>query len=170
MNAKQKRFCDEYLIDLNATQAAIRAGYSPKTAYVIADENLKKPYIKAYVEQRMKERSERTNITQDEVIGELTKIAFSNTTDFVHVVTKDQKQRVVIKDTDELDDDQKAAIKSIKPRLYGIEIEPYDKLKALELLGRHLGMFTDKIEIKDVTENPVKGLTTEELKKALGLI
>ncbi len=170
MNAKQKRFCEEYLIDLNATQAAIRAGYSVKTATVIANENLRKPYIQQHIEQRMKVRSERTNITQDQVISELTKIAFSNVTDYVNVITKDQQQAVVIKDSDELDDDQRAAIKSIKNRLYGIEIEPYDKLKALELLGRHLGMFTDKVEVKDVTDNPIKDLTTEELKKALGLI
>lgn len=68
LTPKQQRFVDEYLIDLNATQAAIRAGYSPKTAYSIGDENLKKPEIKKAIEQAQKERSERTLVTQDDVI------------------------------------------------------------------------------------------------------
>ena len=68
LTPKQQRFVDEYLIDLNATQAAIRAGYSEKTAYSIGDENLKKPEIKKAIEQAQKERQKRTLVTQDDVI------------------------------------------------------------------------------------------------------
>ena len=68
LTPKQQRFVDEYLIDLNATQAAIRAGYSEKTAYSIGDENLKKPEIKKAIEQEQKERQKRTLVTQDDVI------------------------------------------------------------------------------------------------------
>lgn len=74
MTEKQKRFCEEYLVDLNATQAAIRAGYSPKTAYSIADENLKKPELKDYIDERLEQlRSERTATVQ-EVLEYLTSV------------------------------------------------------------------------------------------------
>ena len=69
LTAKQRRFCDEYLIDLNATQAAIRAGYSVKTAGAIGLENLGKPLIAEYLAVRMQERAERTEITQDYVLN-----------------------------------------------------------------------------------------------------
>jgi phage terminase small subunit len=65
---KQERFVEEYLIDLNATQAAIRAGYSEKTAHVIGSENLRKPAIAAAVARAQADRTERTNITQDYVL------------------------------------------------------------------------------------------------------
>ena len=83
MTKKQKRFVDEYLIDLNITQAAIRAGYSPKTAYSIGSENLKKPEIRACIEKAMAERSKRTGINQDRIIMELAKIGLLNPKDLV---------------------------------------------------------------------------------------
>ena len=67
MTKKQKRFCEEYLIDLNATQAAIRAGYSPETAYSIGQENLKKPEMRARIDKAMAERSKRTGVNADRV-------------------------------------------------------------------------------------------------------
>ena len=83
---KQKRFCDEYLIDLNATQAAIRAGYSEKTAYRTGADNLRKPQIEEYIAKRQKELSRSTEITQERVIKELALIAVSNNADYAHVV------------------------------------------------------------------------------------
>ena len=74
MTDKQKRFCDEYLIDCNATQAAIRAGYSEKTAYSIGDENLKKPELKNYIDERMAELASEKVATADEVIQYLTSV------------------------------------------------------------------------------------------------
>ena len=65
MTAKQKRFCDEYLIDLNATQAAIRAGYSKKAARQVGNENMSKPYIKNYIEERMQEKEDSLIAKQD---------------------------------------------------------------------------------------------------------
>lgn len=185
LTKKQKKFCDEYLIDLNATQAAIRAGYSEKTARFIGAENLTKPNIQEYIQQRMNEREKRTEITQDMVLRELAKIAFSNGSDFAKVVTKPRKkmvwndeiqeyeekeveeQFVEIIDTDLLPDDKKAAIASIKETKYGIVIEPYDKLKALELIGRHLGMFKDKIELSGQVNNSFDELSVEELRKLI---
>ena len=105
LTAKQKRFCEEYLVDLNATQAALRAGYSAKTSYSIGEENLRKPEIREYLRALMERRSEETGITADDVIRELNTVAMTET-----------------------------------------EIRGSDKMKALELLGRHLGMFSEKPE------------------------
>ena len=86
MTARQMRFCDEYLIDLNATQAAIRAGYSTKTAGVMAAENLKKPMIKAYIEKRMAEKEAALIADQDEVLKYLTQVLRGTTQSEVVVV------------------------------------------------------------------------------------
>lgn len=164
LTAKQRRFCDEYLIDLNATQAAIRAGYSPDTANVIGSENLAKPYIQQRIQKQMDERAARTNITQDKVIEELAKIAFSDICNYLKV----ENNQVKIFDTDSIQKEVLAAIAEIRQGNYGLTIKLYDKLKALELLGRHLGMFKDKLEITGTVEsNPFAGLTTEELKVIL---
>ena len=82
MTKKQKRFVEEYLIDLNATQAAIRAGYSPATAKEIGCENLTKPNISEAIAKAMAERSRRTGVNQDRVLQELAKIAFAKITRF----------------------------------------------------------------------------------------
>ena len=74
MTDKQKRFCDEYLIDLNATQAAIRAGYSEKTARQIGTENLSKPSIDEYIKNRMAEKEAALIANQDEVLKYLTAV------------------------------------------------------------------------------------------------
>lgn len=165
LTPKQQRFVQEYLVDLNATQAAIRAGYSPKTAEIIGFENLRKPKIKAEIDRVMQDRAKRTEITQDKVVQELAKIAFSKGTDFVRVVTRtgyrpllddegnaiDQEpyeyQAVEIVNTDEIPEDSQAAIAGIKQGANGIEVKLNDKVKALELLGRHLGMFNDKLDV-----------------------
>lgn len=161
LTAKQRRFVDEYLVDLNATQAAIRAGYSPDTANVIGSENLAKPYIQQRIQKQMDERAARTGITQDKVIEELAKIAFSDICNYLKV----ENNRVEIFDTDSIQKEVLSAIAEIKQGNYGLSIKLYDKLKALELLGRHLGMFKDKLEITgQVESNPFAGLTTEELK------
>lgn len=144
MTKKQKRFCEEYLIDLNATQAAIRAGYSPDTAKAIGCENLTKPDIRAHIDRAMAERSRRTGVNADRVIQELAKIAFVNATDVIDPKTATVKENALPEDT--------AAIQSVKVKTFGEdglerEIKMADKLKALEMLGRHLGMFKDKLEL-----------------------
>jgi len=162
---KQKTFVREYLIDLNAAQAAIRAGYSKKTARKIGQENLTKPDIQALLHKAMRAREQRTEITQDRVLRELARIAFSSGTDFAKVVTESRIQEyldpntgeltskeitiqtVVLEDTESLSDDKKAAISCIKETKNGLVVESCDKLKALELIGRHLGMYVDKSQI-----------------------
>lgn len=187
LTAKQQRFCDEYLIDLNATQAAIRAGYSKKTAEQLAYQLLQKTSVQNHIAELQKKREERTEITQDSVLRELALIAFAKASDYAKVVEKDAMVEVegnmipVLDEdgnpvkcrtvepilTDELTEDQKKAIAVIKKGRDGFEIKPYSKIQALELLGRHLGMFTEKVEVKNTTPNAFEGLTTEELKKLI---
>ena len=143
MTKKQKRFVEEYLIDLNATQAAVRAGYSPDTAGSIGAENLKKPEIKSRIDKAMAERSRRTGINQDRVLQELARIGFAKITDVVDPETAEIR-------TDASDDDL-ACIQSIKikPNEFGTEreVKLYDKKAALVDLGKHLGLFKDKVEL-----------------------
>lgn len=147
MTKKQKRFVEEYLIDLNATQAAIRAGYSPETAGSIGGENLKKPEISSAISKAMAERSKRTGINQDRVLRELAKIAFVNAVEVIDPKTAKIRDGALPEDT--------AAIQSIKVKesfsengqMMEREIRMADKLKALELLGKHLGMYQNNINV-----------------------
>ena len=147
MTEKQKRFVEEYLIDLNATQAAIRAGYKVDNARQTATENLAKPYISEAIEKALADRSRRTGINQDRVVQELAKIAFVKITD---VVNDDCE---ILPDANEAD---LAAIESVKVKTIptksgevGIEreVKLSSKLKALELIGKHLGMWNDKLDV-----------------------
>ena len=156
LTQKQKRFCDEYLIDLNATQAAIRAGYSNHTAKDIGCENLAKPHIRAYIDHRITEREQRTGITQDMVVEELAKIAFANIDDYVEIDDSAGANKVVVKPTREVPEDKISAVSSIKQGPNGIEVKLHDKVRALENLGRHLGMFKDKVEIFGSNEIQIK--------------
>ncbi|NFG27694.1 terminase small subunit [Clostridium botulinum] len=156
MTAKQKLFCNEYLIDLNATQAAIRAGYSESSARDIGYENLTKPHIAAYIEKRMGKREIRTEITQDKVLNELAKIGFANIDDYVVVDSSSGYDKVIIKDTKDIPDDKISAISSIKQGANGVEVKLHDKVRALENIGRHLGMFKDKLEISGTNEIQIK--------------
>ena len=148
LTAKQKKFVEEYLIDLNATQAAIRAGYSTESAKEIGCENLTKPNVKAEIDKAIAERSRRTGINQDRVLRELAKIAFVNPGDVINL-----NQATVKSDAKEED---LAAIASVKIKniptedgeITEREIKLCDKLKALDLLGKHLGIY-DKKDAED---------------------
>jgi phage terminase small subunit len=173
---KQKLFADEYLIDLNATRAyksVYKTVKNDETAKAAASRLLTNVNVADYIKQRMNDREKRTEITQDKVLNELAAIAFANGTDFAQVVeepiivngryVKDpdtgqlRKQEVVkIAPTDKLPDDKKKAIAGIKEGKYGIEVATCDKVKALELLGRHLGMFKDKVELSGDSEITIK--------------
>lgn len=147
LTEKQQRFVDEYLIDLNATQAAIRAGYSVKTAREQASQNLTKLNIQQEISEKMAERSKRTGVNQDRVVMELAKIAFVNAADVIDSDDATIKAGATADDT--------AAIQSVKVKVIptkegeGVEreIRLNDKLKALELLGKHLGMWNDKLDV-----------------------
>ena len=147
LNPKQQRFCEEYMIDLNATQAAIRAGYSVKTAKEQASRLLTNVNVSREIERLQALQSKRTGVTADRVIRELAKIAF---VDPDRVINADDG---TIK-ADATDED-KAAIQGVKVKRsssvngdsFENEVKLYDKTKALELLGKHLGLFTDKTDL-----------------------
>lgn len=138
LTEKQKRFVQEYLVDLNATAAAKRAGYSEKSASRIAVELLNKTQVSAEIQKQQAERQKRTEITQEKVLQELAAIAFANGYDFAQVI-KPGVVRVI--PTEEIPQDKRKAVASIKETANGTEIKTYDKVRALELLGKHLGIF-----------------------------
>lgn len=143
---KQQRFVDEYLIDLNATQAAIRAGYSAKTADQQGSRMLANVKVKQAVAEKQAQRSKRTGVNQDRVVLELAKVAFAKMTDIV-----DSNGKI----KEDASPDDLACIESIKYKEsdneYGgsveREVKIASKLKALELLGKHLGMWSDKFNV-----------------------
>ena len=157
LTPKQMRFVDEWLIDFNGKQAAIRAGYSAKTAEVTAAKLLRNVKVQAEIARRQKDLQRRTEVTQDRVVKELARSAFANIADYVRVetqtCTKDDGtettyQIVMLSETEDLSADQRAALATVKQSVNGVEIKLHDKIKALELLGRHIGMFNDKLEVK----------------------
>ena len=143
LTERQRAFVAEYICDLNATQAAIRAGYNQKTARQTGAENLSKPVIQAEIIAVMAVREKRTGITADRVIAELAAIAFADTTHAVEI----KNGKVVVKDTAGLSLDTRRAIAEIKQTMSlnggSLSIKFHDKKGALELLGRHLGIFND---------------------------
>lgn len=175
LTAKQERFVQEYLVDLNATQAAIRAGYSERTARAIGMENLTKPDIQAAIHTAMEQRSKRVEITQDRVLQEYARLAFFDPRKLFEDNGKP-------KDIKKLDDDTAAALvgldvmeeyegagESRKFVGYTKKYKLANKLGALDSLGKHLGMFVDKVEHSGgINTNPFAGLSTDELRRLAG--
>lgn len=143
---KQKRFVAEYLVDLNATQAAKRAGYKDPN---IGRQLITKNNVSAAIQKAMSNRETRTEITQDKVLEEIARVAFANGADFARVVSKNGFQCVELVNTEDAPVEKRSAIAGIKEGKYGIEVSSYDKVRALELLGRHLGLFDGKNRAKN---------------------
>ncbi|MGN0585857.1 MAG: terminase small subunit [Oscillospiraceae bacterium] len=133
-------------MDLNATQAAIRAGYSKKTAFSIGVENLKKPLIQEHISDLRAQQSKRTEITADRVLSELAAIAFADRTEIAKI---NDKGFVEFTPTDKLPKELKKVISGIKEGKFGIEVATADKVRALELLGKHLGIFDKRDDNSD---------------------
>ncbi len=152
MTAKQRLFVAEYLKDLNATQAAIRAGYSEKTARQIGEENLSKPVIRKMIDEAMQQRSERTEITQDRVLKALAAIGFGDIRSlfdsggsFKNITELSAEEAALLAGFDlsilKARDDDTPFEETVK------RIKVNDRLRALEMIGRHLNMFTDKLDV-----------------------
>lgn len=178
LTTKQQLFANEYIVDLNATQAAIRAGYSKRTAGSIGHELLKKPEIQGAIQEAMDERAKRTEITADLVLQELRKIATADIKDLLEYRTEktvagydedgqpvfDYRQVIELKPSDQIDG---ALVQEVKLTDNGtLSLKVHDKLAALDKLARHLGIFDDKLTLSGQVgiNNPFAGLTTDELR------
>ena len=142
MNDKQQRFCEEYIIDLNGTKAAIRAGYSERTAASIAEQLLRKLDIQEFISKLKAKRSKRTEVTADRVIKELAKIGFANISDYIeenNTVTKIKKlsrrKSAAVSAIEITETEFEGGVKKT------VKFKLHDKISALTNLGRHLGIF-----------------------------
>lgn len=160
LTRNQKIFCDEYLIDLNATRA-YKAAYKnvkkDETAAVNGSRLLRNAKVERYIESKMKEREKRTEITQDKVLKELAKIGFADLANYLDYKTAltqvgfssgepvfDYSPVINLIDSKEVDT---SVVQEVSISDKGsFKFKLYDKQKALELIGRHLGMFTDRVE------------------------
>ena len=183
LTPKQKRFVEEYLIDLNATQAAIRAGYSQRTANEQGARLLVNVSIAAAIEAAKEKRSERTEITQDMVLQELAKIGFSDIRKVVRwgetmVRTETDKDGndveapyhgLALIDSTEIDDATAAAISEVTEGRNGLTVKLHDKKGALVDIGRHLGMFKDRVEHTGKDGGPVQvvTMTPDDIKRVM---
>ncbi len=183
LTPKQARFVEEYLIDLNATQAAIRAGYSAKTAPEQASRLLSNVKVSTAVQAAMQARSTRTEITQDMVLRELAKIGFSDIRKVVRWgttelrTTEDKDGQAVTEPyhglrlvaADEIDDDTAAAIAEVSEGRDGLKVKFHDKKGALVDIGRHIGMFKDRVEHTGKDGGPVEVvyMTPEAIRKVM---
>ena len=137
LTAKQQRFCDEYLVDLNATQAAIRAGYSKKTAYAIGEQNLKKLELRKYIDERMAEKEKSLIADQDEVLKYLTSVLRGES----------ESEEIVVESIGDFMSEARTMKKAPSEK---------DRLKAAELLGKRYSLFKDNVKL-DVTPVVIGG-------------
>jgi phage terminase small subunit len=144
LTPKQERFVQEYLVDLNATQAAIRAGYSKKTAKSIGQENLTKPDIAMAVKEASKTLTEKVGLKAEHVIEEMRRIGFANMRDYMDLSDPEQPKIDLTKLTKE----QASVIAEVTYEKRGVEkrlkLKLHDKLNALVNLGKHLGLFSER--------------------------
>jgi phage terminase small subunit len=178
MTPKQCRFVEEYLVDLNATQAAKRAGYSQRTAFAIGRENLHKPSIQAALTAAMDDRARRTEITADRVLRELALIGFANMADYMRAgpsgdpvldfsrLTREQAAALVEVTVEDFMDGRGEDARAVRR----VKFKLADKRAALVDMGKHLGMFVERI--KDETERPAiivgEPLTVEQWVEKFG--
>lgn len=155
LSKKQELFVEYYCKTLNATKSAEMAGYSKKTAYIIGHENLRKPKISSLIEKEFKKHQKKVQVDKDFIVNKLLKIANTNIKEMIKV---DKHGRI------KLDDNADGElIQSISQSEKGLNIRTKDGLKALELLGKHLGIFTDRVDISGNV--PVKIIINEKPKE-----
>lgn len=173
---QQKLFCQEYLkLGMNATQAYMKVYKTCKkeeTAMANASRLLRNVKVKEYIEELQSKVEEKAIVSIEDIVKELTAIAFTDRTKISKMVTKEkqlEKTTLVYKavdfsDTDTLDNETKKVIAGYKQTQSGLAVETYDKMKALELLGKYLGMFTETVKI----ENPKATKILSSISKQLG--
>lgn len=168
LNPRHALFVREYLVDLNGTQAALRAGYEPRSAAEQASALLNLPKIAAAVERGKAQRASRINVTADQVLAEMSLLANSRVDNYY---IDDFGQ---VKVTDDAPEGAMGAVQSIKKKIkhhtdgsitYEVELKLWDKPNPLKLMGRHVGLFPDRVEHVGKDGGPIEltALTTEEL-------
>ena len=177
LSPKQAKFVEEYLLDLNATQAAIRAGYKPDRAQQMGSENLSKPVVAKAIQDQMEARSKRTEISQDRVLQEYAKLAFLDPSRFyddngslipIRELPKDVSACIAGMDivTEKIGKDEEG-----KPELATVrKIKLVDKKGALDSVARHLGMFNDKLNLSGSLEQRVRAMSKEEIEAELATL
>ena len=181
LSNNQKLFCQEYLkLGMNGTQAYLNVYKTCKkeeTAMASASRLLRNVKVKEYIEELQSKVEEKAIVSIEDIVKELTAIAFTDRTKISKMVTKEkqlEKTTLVYKaidfpDTDTLDNETKKVIAGYKQTQSGLVVETYDKMKALELLGKYLGMFKDEAPtINNNIVNPYANLSEEELRKLVG--
>lgn len=171
LTPKQEKFIQEYLIDLNATQAAIRAGYSENVAKEIGYENLTKPHIKSEIDKRLKELTEKAGVTAEAVIKELAHIAFDDIGNYLSY-SQDEEGKINVKFKNSKTIDTRNISEVSIGRDGQFKFKLYCKDNALIQLGKNLGLFEEKISANINSNNVNKNidlshLSTEEIKKIL---
>ncbi len=159
LTARQTRFVEEYLIDLNATQAAVRAGYSEKSAYSLGQRLLKHPDVAKAIDAAIQERTERLGLQADDVVLELRRIAFSDIIDYMEW----DSSTVRVKKSHEIPAEARRAIAGMTRSANGsVQVKLHGKVRALEMLAKHLGMYEIRREPTSRVGD-VSVLTDEEL-------
>ncbi len=165
-NNKHEVFCHEYLVDLNATQACRRAGFAEKYANRQATALMARDDIKKRIEELRRIREKKADIKADEILYVLATILRANSSDFV---TVGKRNKVTVIPTDEIDEDKLIALAGVKKGAKGaIEVKQYDKLKAAELLMRHLGMLNDKLQVGGKVTHEVDENSLREILRLAG--
>jgi len=163
LSAKQQRYAEEYAKDFNATQAAIRAGYSPRSAESQALQLLRKPQVAAYLDELRKAQIERTGSEADRIKAALRAIAFSDQRKY----QKWGASGVNVLESSGLTDDEAAAVAEVAQTITDaggtIKIRQFDKLRALELLAKMEGMLSDKLELTMPWAKELAAMTADEL-------
>lgn len=163
LNLKQKRFCEEYVLDLNGTRAAKRAGYSEASAHTFATELLKKPSVQLCIAALLEDRSKKTAVSAGAVVKELLAMI---RTELRHFQIDDHGNVVVAEDAPE---NAWAAVAAVDKTIrhdkqggttYNTKIKLWNKGQALDLLGKHLAMYTDKTQVS------LESRTVDELSRA----
>jgi len=164
LTLKQERFVEEFIVDLVGKQAAIRAGYSPKTAEVQASRLLRNAKVQTAVESAMQARSKRTEVSADGVVAELARIAFANIRDLwpragegIDLSVLDRDRTVAVEEVIVVEAVNAAGVVRRRTRL-----KLHDKMAALTSLARHLGMFADRHVSDRSIEYRVMRMTPEE--------
>jgi phage terminase small subunit len=177
ISSRRNRFANEFARDLHGTNAAIRAGYAPKSARVTATKLLGDPLIQEKIQEAFDRRAERTNVDVDRVVREYARLAFANMGDFAewgNGTNGDGNGSMTLVGSKELDVDAMAAVSEViettGPNGSTTKVKLHDKKGALDSLAKHLGMFVDKVELTGRVDIDTPAYREMSLEEARGML